>query len=241
MLLKRYKEELLDLIYPKTCFGCKKPLPASLEGYLCPDCLNKLDKPQPPFCISCGRPIDIMDIDRCSDCTGSNYYFKRGYTASLYEGLVKECIHSFKYSSQTYLACTLARLMIDFAFEYIDLDKIDAVVPIPLHWIRHRDRGFNQTAILGRMLGKRIGIPFIGNGLSRTKIIKPQVELPRKGRITNIKGAFKVTRPKKFFGKHILLIDDVFTTGATLNECSRVLLDNGAKEVWVFTLARGIS
>lgn len=240
-LVKKCREELLDLIYPKTCFGCKSRISPEIEGYICKECLNKLDKLKPPFCITCGRPIDILDIDKCTDCTGYNYYFTRGYSATLYEGLVKDCLHNFKYNSHTYLGGTLARLMIDFALEYIDPDKIDAILPVPLHWQRFRDRGFNQSAILGKILSKETGVPFMRNGLTRTRVIKPQVELPRSERIGNVLGAFKVTNPKKFSGKHILLIDDVFTTGATLNECSRVLLDSGAKGVWVFCLARGIS
>lgn len=249
--IKNCKENLLDLVYPKTCFGCKKRLPPSVEGYICSECLQKIDRPKPPFCVKCGKSIDILDIDlpstcaqvagSCAECTGYNYHFTRGYTSCLYEGLVKDCIHNFKYNSHTYLGKTLAFLMINFAFEHINLSKIDAIVPVPLYWKKRRDRGFNQSEILGKILGKKTGIPFIRNGLSRAMAIRPQIELPRRERINNVKGAFKVIEPGKFSGKHLLLIDDVFTTGATLNECSKILLDSGAKDVWVFTLARGIS
>lgn len=159
----------------------------------------------------------------------------------MYDGLIKECLHSFKYNSHTYLGATLAGLMIDFADRYIDLGKIDAVTAVPLHWKRLRDRGFNQSAILASLLAGKTGRRFIRNGISRARVIKHQVELPRNDRIKNVLGVFKIKNPQKFSGRHILLIDDVFTTGATLNECSKVLLDAGAKEVWVFTLTRGIS
>lgn len=239
--LNNCKEELIDLVYPKTCFGCKKRMPSLAENYICPDCLRKIDKPKPPFCIKCGKSIDILDMDRCPECTGYGYYFTRGYTSSIYEGLIKEGIHYFKYNSHTYLSKTLAGLMIDFALEYIDLNTIDAIVSVPLHWRKQRDRGFNQSKILGKILSKNTKIPFIQKGLFRIKAIRPQVEFPRRERITNVSGAFKVTSPKNFLNKHVLLIDDVFTTGATLNECSKILLESGAKEVWVFTLARGVS
>lgn len=238
--IKDRKEELLDLIFPKTCFGCKKRLSPIAEIYICPLCLNKICKLQPPFCKTCGRPVEPLS-ERCPDCTGQNFYFSRGFTSNLYEGLIKDCIHNFKYNSYTYLGGTLAFFMADFAKRYIDIDKIDAIASIPLHWQRKRDRGFNQSAILAEILSKNFRIPYTSTGLSRIKSIQPQVELPRKERISNVLDVFKVKNPKKILDKRILLIDDVFTTGATFNECSRVLMECGAKDVWVFSLARGIS
>lgn len=238
------KEELLTLIYPKICFGCDKSLPPKHEGYLCPDCLDKINKPQPPFCISCGKSIDPAPgrcgIDRCPECAGYSYNFTRGYTASIYDGLIKDCLHNFKYNAHTYLANTLAGVMIDFALKHIDIGKIDAITSVPLHWKRLRDRGFNQASVLASILSKKVNKPFVKNSIYRTKVIKPQVELPRQDRIKNVQGVFRIKNPKNFLDKHILLIDDVFTTGATLNECSKVLLEAGAREVWVFTLTRGI-
>lgn len=239
--LGRFKEQLLNLVYPKTCFGCRKFIPWDKKGYLCGECLNKLDKLQPPFCVVCGKPLDILDSDRCPECTGYKYHFRRGYTASIYDGLIRDCIHNFKYNSCAYLGGTLADIMLEFASKNIPLQKIDAVVPVPLHWRRFRDRGFNQSAVLARILSKGTGIRFIGNGLCRSKAVHPQAELSRKERMKNLQGAFKSGRQKDFFGKHILVIDDVYTTGTTMNECAKVLLDSGAKEVWVFSLARGLS
>lgn len=239
--LKKYKEELLDIVYPKICLGCKNRIPADCEKYLCSACLDKLQKIKPPLCTVCGKPIDDTDVCRCSECSGYKYHFSRGYTASVYEGLIKDCIHNFKYNSHTYLGGTLAGLMADFASSHIGLNKVDLIVPVPLHWRKLRDRGFNQSVILTKLLSRTLGIPFINKGISRIKALPPQAGLPRKDRIRNSHGIFKVTRPEYFCGKHILLIDDVFTTGATVNECSKMLMDCGAKDVWVFSLARGIS
>lgn len=239
--LRGYKEKLLDIIYPRICFGCKRHIPSEVEGYICLDCLQKIEIHRPPFCITCGRSIDLLEIDRCTDCAGCRYYFTRGYSLSPYDGLLKECLHSFKYNWHTYLGRTLARLMTDFALKYIDLQKIDVITAVPLHWRRQRDRGFNQSVILGRIIADNTGIPFIEDCLIRIRTVQPQVELSRQERIRNVEGVFAVRKPKRFLGKRILLIDDVFTTGATLNECSRVLLKSGAGDVWVFTLSRGIS
>lgn len=234
-------EQLINLLYPKFCFGCKKCILPEEKGYLCEECLNKINKIFPPFCLNCGKPIDsAIEIDKCPDCIGYKYYFKRGYTATLYDGLVKDCIHSFKYDSQTHLGETLAGLMSEFALKNIPIEKIDLITAVPLHWKRYRDRGFNQSVILGIFLSKKLGLKFIDNGILRVKAMPHQTGLHRKNRIYNVSGAFKIKRPKQFIKKNILLIDDVFTTGSTLNECSKELLNSGAEEVSVFSLARGI-
>ena len=245
MWLRKYGEQLLGLIYPKSCFGCQRPLNPQSHIYLCFDCWNKLGSSIiPPFCTICGRPIDMLDVkraDKCSLCTEDHYYFKLGYTAALYDGLVKDCIHSFKYSYNTYLAGTLAQLMINFSLRYIEFKEIDVLVSVPLHWKRLRERGFNQAELLAKKISVRLGIPLEKRGLCRIRHILSQTQLQRQERLHNVKGAFVVKRADSFTGKRILLVDDVFTTGATLNECSRVLLQAGAKEVWVFSLARGVS
>lgn len=243
MWLHKYREQLLSLIYPKSCFSCQKPLNPQSHIYLCFDCWNKLESSiSPPFCAICGRPIDTLNVeetDKCPLCIGYHYCFKLGYTAAKYDGLIKDCIHSFKYSYNTYLAGTLAQLMINFSLRYIDLKQIDILVSVPLHWKKLRERGFNQAELLAKRISLKLGIPLEKNGLCRIKDILSQTQLQRQERLLNVKGAFVAKKADSFTGKRILLVDDVFTTGATLNECSRVLLQAGAKEVWVFSLARG--
>lgn len=239
-LLIRYKEELLDLIYPKICFNCGQRISIDYEGYVCADCLKTIRKIDPPFCVSCGRSVSYgIANSKCAECLGQSYYFSKGFTVCLYEGLIKECIHSFKYNSCEYLGSTLCSLMADFAVKYIDIKKIDVITAVPLHWLRLRDRGFNQSAVLAKGLSRRTGILFSDKGLLRIKSAQPQVDLPRQKRFNNVKNIFKVKDKNLFNGKTVLIIDDVFTTGATLNECSKIVMESGAKDVWVFSLARG--
>lgn len=246
-----YKEQLLSLIYPKICSHCERSLDPLSRIYLCSDCYSRINRYiKPPVCTICGKSIKIQDIhkkkrasvdilsDLCSDCTGCNFHFTRGHTAVLYEGLVKDCIHDFKYNSCTYLAGTLAQLMIDFAQNFMDMTEIDALASVPLHWRKLRQRGYNQAELLCKKLSSAFNIPIIYKGLGRIKDVLSQTELQRNERIDNVKDIFRVTKPHNFIGKRILLIDDVFTTGATLNECSKAIKEAGACKVEVFSLAR---
>jgi ComF family protein len=243
--LKKYADELLDLIYPRVCFGCKVKLPICSGIYLCEKCLNKVKYLCPPFCHFCGIPVgeNIFEekTSRCIECTSQRYYFKKGYTASIYDNLIKECIHSLKYNSHTYLGSTLGTVMSEYAKKFIPVEDIDLIVPVPLHWKKLRDRGFNQSVVLGSVLAEKTGVMFVSKGISRTKSMPSQVRLSRNERMHNLEGAFCVTKPEYFVNKRLLLVDDVFTTGATMNECARALIKSGAKEVSAFSLARGVT
>ena len=238
--LDKIREELLSLVYPKSCFNCQRALPPQDPLCLCIACQKKLLFNLPPFCTYCGIHIDDSSWAECSYCLGQNFHFKRGYTVFQYEGLLREGLHRFKYQTGTHLGSTLACFMINFAEEYIEKRDLDLIVPVPLHWAKLRHRGFNQSSILASSVSKCLNIPYaapvkrLGRGL-------PQVGMARRQRIVNIQEAFRVTRPRLIFKKNILLVDDVFTTGATLNECSRVMIEAGAKKVQVFTLARGVN
>jgi len=218
--IRNFKEQFLSIIYPKVCFGCKKQLEPSCKIYLCVDCYNKLQSQMKP-----GESIP-------------HFHFSRNYTASFYEGLVKDAICSIKYNDNTYLAETLAQLMIDYSLKYIQLEKIDAIAQIPLHWRKKRERGFNQSLLLAVKIGSSLNIPVIKKSVLRTKYTPSQIELSGKMRLSNVKGVFKAIKPNNFRGRRILLIDDVFTTGATLNECSKVIMEAGAKDIWAFTATK---
>ena len=232
------KEEIFDLIYPKICFSCRKPLDSKTSIYLCPACLKKISFHEPPFCNYCGCQVDSAEIEECPYCSSQGYNFTRGYSVFSYDTLGKECIHDLKYKSCTYLAGSLAQIMADFSRKYIKTNYIDLIVPIPLHWKKLRDRSFNQTELLANSLGKKLNIPVI-SVLKRIVHNPAQVDLPREKRLKNVKGIFACVRASNVLGKNVLLIDDVFTTGATLNECARVLKESGARDVWGFTPARG--
>lgn len=192
----------------------------------------------PPFCKKCGKSIfDANGL--CSECRRNSFYFKKAYSVCLYEGIIKDCIHKFKYGGNLKLASDLSKIMIDFANKYLEINTFDTVIPVPLSNTRQRQRQFNQADILAKSLARYFNFPLCSYNLIKTKNTSSQTGLPKTERVKNLKEAFKVKRADLIQNKNILLIDDVFTTGATVNECSKTLAEAGAKEVYVLTLSRG--
>jgi len=177
----------------------------------------------------------------CADCRKRQFYFERVYSACIYDGALKELIHLFKYKAKISLAPVLSGLMIDFIKDNREtIDNIDTVAFVPLQDSRLRERGFNQSRILAFSISKEFGIP-ISDLLRKTARTKHQNELMRDERLSNLTGAFSVRKsPGNPGNLNVLLIDDVMTTGTTLNECAKVLRESGVKAVRCLTLARGI-
>jgi ComF family protein len=151
-----------------------------------------------------------------------------------------EAIHMFKYGKKTSLCRPLGLLARETFFRFWDVSAIDLLVPVSLHVKRLRERGFNQAHLLIRRWAKEEEIPFDGRALSRDRWTEPQTSLSRTERQKNIRGAFSVRHSEQIKGRKILLVDDVYTTGATVNECARVLMKAGAQRVDVLTLARAV-
>jgi ComF family protein len=229
-----FKKYLLDILFPKFCFRCQR------EGsYLCQDCLATLEIIDGNFCL-CDKPQRIINAGKCPKCRGKildGLYFATSYK----NNLVKNLIFKFKYPPYVKeLAETLSSLIIthfnliqkDFAVEnYI-------LVPVPLAKKKLRSRGFNQSEELAKEISKNINIPLILNCLIKTKETQPQMELSKQEREGNIKGVFEITNAEKIKNKKILLVDDVYTTGATMEECAKILKKSGVQKVFGVVVAR---
>jgi ComF family protein len=231
------------LFFPADCRVCNRTLLKWTRVPVCEECLNS---PTPLaaeyFCTVCNTPfLNAYPLDEkgvCAGCRSGLRGFDRAASFGLYEGSLRKLIHLYKYSGMKPLAKTLAGYMeralsIDASF--------DAVVPVPLHWRKQWDRGFNQSDLLARLIAKRRGIPVL-HALRRKRATAVQAGLASAGRRRNVAGAFLLrsgakTDPK-LAGKKILLIDDVMTTGATASACASVLKRGGAKSVSLLTLAR---
>ena len=224
---------LSDLLFPFSCTLCHKRLEVSQgRQYLCSECSGKIRLIKGNICFHCGKESAISP---CRSCKEKRHFFRKARSAGIYEGVLKECIHLFKYAKKTYLAHPLGKLLVKLIYYEEDLSKAGLLVPVPIDRKKYRQRGFNQAELLASITGKKTGIP-VSRSLYRTGDAPSQTQLSRQERIANVRGLFKVRG--KVTGKSILLIDDVFTTGATANECARALLTAGAREVNVLTIAR---
>ena len=224
---------VFDLIYPPFCLVCGQ----AGNEYLCAKCVEKIDIIEPPFCRKCGSPCESY---YCSECKTREYVFESACSAGIFEGALREAIHVFKYKNHIMMADPLAEFMARcFPTTYLAA-KVDLVMPIPIHRSRMLERGFNQAVELTQRFCRFVSLPAEYNVLYKHKKTRHQVELSFELRAINLAGAFRVRNAEKIKGKRILLIDDVFTTGATLDEAARTLHDAGAASVSGYMLARSI-
>lgn len=242
--IRDLRPTILNLLFPSPCRTCGGPLDGKARSIICGSCWENIKILNPPFCYKCGRPfpsekaISCSPEHLCSLCRVTRFYFSRARAAALYErgGVLREAVLLFKHGGKS-LGRLLARIMVQEARQKLELDTYNLLIPVPLHPRREREREFNQSLVLARELGRHYRIPVLKRVLRRGKHTPP-LSGNWKERAAQIKGAFTLTHAEKVQEKRVLLIDDVFTTGATVNEGSRILLQGGAEEVAVFTLAR---
>ncbi len=238
--LRTWAGTALDLVYPRACAVCGTQDPAD-GTHLCWDCRSEIQWIQPPFCSRCGTPVSgrIDHAYECAACTARKIHFDAARAAGRMEGPLAEMIHLLKYRNGFWIASDLADLLQAALRTHFDPGEIDAAGFVPLFPSRRRDRGYNQAEVLARLLCRRSGVALLKRGLVRTRPTPTQTLLTASARADNVRNAFRVPNPKWVEGRRILLVDDVMTTGSTVNECSRVLKAAGAARVWVLTAAHG--
>ena len=234
---------LLDLLFPPLCSLCQRRLDERRRDPLCGDCWDHLERLRPPFCVICGLPFGSFEAggkasSRCEACRRRRPPFAYARAVTLYGDTVREALHAFKFRGKPSLSRALGDLVAAEGAGVIPVESVDCLIPVPLHPQREAERGFNQSALLARRVGRRWEIPVLEGVLRRTAPTRSQTELSGDERRRNVSGAFTLRRPRAVTDRHVLLIDDIFTTGATVSECSRVLLNGGAATVGVLTVAR---
>lgn len=231
---------LLDLIYPRTCQECGGPADHDAR-YFCWDCLAEFIYVESPYCSLCGDPVPgTIDHEYiCFNCSRTTPHFDRARSAVRYDGVAGRALRAFKYAQATWLSRDLALLLHACITTHYDLLQIDALCYVPMHPVKRRQRGYNQAQLLAGDLARIMRKPVIRRALARARLTESQTNLTASERISNVKGVFAPGRRRGIEGRTILLVDDVMTTGATVNDCARALKEAGAKAVWVATVARG--
>jgi competence protein ComFC len=225
-----FSNKLVDWLFPPSCVSC------GMEGFfICPECLKKIKVLESPMCELCGSFVRKQKI--CERCARRKISYEHYYGFAQYTGVMRDALLSLKYRHNF----AIASLLVDLAMGQVTLltTGIDLIVPVPTSKVRKRLRGYNQAEMISRALAKRLTIEHDPNCLTRVREDGTQTKLDVQDRYLNVLGVFKAD-PRLVTGKAILLVDDVYTTGATVNEASNTLVKSGADSVNVFTMAKTI-
>jgi len=230
---------LRDLFFPPSCLNCQAPLNTGDHPLLCPACLDTVRLVRRPWCSCCGEVFSGEGGDHlCERCLATPPRFSKARALFVFAPPVVTLIHAFKYLGNRAALSSLLAMVSEDRLNKLDLGESDLVIPVPLHPKRLRQRGFNQAGLVARKLFPGSKISF--SSLKRLRVTASQTGMDRRTRRRNVKNAFSVSDPSLVKGKKILLVDEVFTTGATVDECAKTLLATGARQVEVFTLCRTI-
>lgn len=233
---------LLDIIYPPRCHVCMDFLdnhPPD-RGDICDECFSGFIKLTHPFCSICGEPFKstVEEDHLCERCLRKRPYYDELRAPYLYEQKLMDAIHLIKYSGKSFIIKSLGPLLGEFAKTGINITEDMIIMPVPLHRKKIKQRGFNQSALLAKSISPILGIEPDFFTLTRTRYTESQAGLSIEERRKNVKGAFEVRGNSNVKGKSIILVDDVATTGNTINECARILKKAKCERVLGLTLAR---
>lgn len=268
--MQKFSHACIDAAFPSRCWQCEQmyfrdrrepavkdrgvaavqTCDSLMANYLCPQCAKLLTPIRSPFCHKCGRPFATRHgVDhKCPDCEMHPFDFDEARAAALYDQTIKTIIHHYKYHGRTELARPMGQLLWTALQFFYDVKALDIIMSVPLHWFRRYRRGFNQAALLVRQLARLAdhqGVNFKSNMFSDKVLIRrrptvSQTGLGKRQRVKNLKSAFMVPKKRAVVGRHILIIDDVLTTGATADACAKTLKNAGASSVRVLTVARAV-
>lgn len=231
LLTGQLQEKLVDFFFPRICVGCGK-----IGDYVCTNCYQKLPRLLPPLCQKCGKPETSGSL--CATCWGRYSEITGIRSPFRFEGIIRQAIHRLKYSNLKAISGCLAMLMAEYLRETPIQGEM--LVPVPLHPRRLRQRGYNQSSLLARKLGEMVSLPVVEDSLCRVRDSAPQARAETvEDRRRNVANAF-ICRDRRVYQRHVILVDDVCTSGATLEACAWALKNAGALSVWGFTLAREV-
>lgn len=241
---------LLNFIYPKKCMICKSIFDFNDKDFgLCEKCYHIFKNLSGDVCIKCGRPLenpnDFYNSKHCTLCSDflkgkfssdNTFYFEKNYPMFIYNGATKNPILDLKYRQKLQNLEGFKKILRD-NLQKIELNSIDLVIPVPMHKKKVKKRGFNQATLIANIVSELINKPLKTDVIIRNRFTSVQSDKSPRGRYENLENCFTCVKQNEILGKSILLIDDIFTSGSTINMTSKELINNGAKEVFSLTLA----
>ncbi|MBR4931454.1 MAG: ComF family protein [Alphaproteobacteria bacterium] len=238
-ILKQTTQTICDFVFPPQCPYCEKTI--TREEMLCTECFKKIPFITGPKCYRCGCPLPFAESEEkllCPKCLTSRSVYDLSRSVFEYDSFSRNAILKLKYADRTDLRHFFVEYMCRAGIDLFD--KADIVLPVPLYWTRRLKRKYNQSAILAELIAKKMSLTYSPHILHRKRATKAQAGQTKQERLKNVHSAFSIRNADKIKGKHVLLIDDVLTTGATANACAKILKENGAKAVYVLTIAQAV-
>lgn len=229
---------VLGMFFTNTCPLCGKVLAFNAKG-ACKECNEKVKYVREPRCQKCGRPLGDMDQILCEECAKRNHHFDAGICIYEHTGQIKKSIYEFKYKNRREYGEFYAGESVKMYGKLLKQWNIDAIIPVPIHKDRERERGYNQATVFGQALARIIAVPIKKNILIRTKKTERQKELTDIMRYLNLKNAFSIDRNAMEGIKNVLVVDDIYTTGSTVDACSSILKKAGARKVYFLCISAG--
>lgn len=238
-LARRCGRAALDLLYPPACAGCAGELASQEDAPFCADCLARAGLFRGATCLRCGAPVASSNPRaRCYRCEGTKLWFDETIALGAYEGMLREWLLRLKHGQFDALALALADMVYrNFADRLTELAP-DVIAPVPMHWRRRMMRGTNSPTILAERVAEHLRVPLATHLLRRTRHTRPQFSLPPSERPANVRNAFVVRGGYHLNAAHVVLVDDIFTTGSTCTAAAKALKQAGAARVVVVAVAR---
>ena len=235
-------QTLIDILYPVRCPICGDII-VPAKQMICGACKNQLIYIDEPRCKRCSKPIEEEEQEYCSDCDRKQFHYKRGYAVWVYNDAMKTSIAAFKYHSKKEYSSFYIHEMLRLYRKAIQALSIDAILPVPIHHSKYLERGYNQADLLAKGIGKELKLPVYSKLLIRNKKTLPQKDLSDRDRLKNLSEAFEVKEKDLNIDlksiKKVLLVDDIYTTGSTVEACSILLKSHGIEEVYFIVLCIG--
>lgn len=231
-------DALLALVYPPRCPVCDEIVAFEHRGDIHPECRKKLFVVSGPVCMKCGQPVDNARIEFCFDCGKKHHSYHQGKGVFLYKGDIKQTMYRFKYSNKREYAVFFAKTAAAQYAEWMQRIGAEVIIPVPMYRKKQKKRGYNQAEVFARELSRQTGIPYRTDLVFRTRETKPQKNLNDTERKNNLKNAFHVSQYIVKY-KYILLVDDIYTTGSTVDAIAQAVLQMGVIDIYSLSICIG--